>query len=177
MSVTFGDDSYLQGATKEQCNQNVNATINLLTSLGFTIHTKKSVLEPVPSIELLGFAIGSTPMPVKIKTGKSKIILNKVETFLSNFPHKIRDLASVFGTLVSLFPAMPFVKLYCRNFEKEKILSLKAKKGNYNAKLHKLGKEATNELQWRLRHISLANRSITLPEVDFIITTDASEKG
>ena len=41
LRVTLVDDSYLQGATKEQCNQNVNATINLLTSLGFTIHTKK----------------------------------------------------------------------------------------------------------------------------------------
>ena len=41
LPVTLVDNSYLQGATKEQCNQNVNATINLLTSLGFTIHTKK----------------------------------------------------------------------------------------------------------------------------------------
>ena len=54
LSVTFLGDSYLQGATKSQCNQNVNATINLLTSLRFTIHTKKSVLEPVQSIDFLG---------------------------------------------------------------------------------------------------------------------------
>ena len=33
---------------------------------------------------------------------------------------KIRDLASAIGTLVSLFPAMPFGKLYYRNFEKGK---------------------------------------------------------
>ena len=42
LPVTFVDDSYLQGAKKEQCNQNINATIirfaNLLTSLGFTTH-------------------------------------------------------------------------------------------------------------------------------------------
>ena len=46
-----------------------------------------------------------------------------------------------------------------------------------NNKLRKLGKEATNELQWWLRHIPLANRSITLLEVDFIISTDASGQG
>ena len=149
----------------------------MLTSLGFTIRTKKSVLEPVQSIELLGFVVDSTTMSVKINTDKSKIILNEIETFLSNLQPKIRDLASVIGSLVSLLPAMPFGKLYYRNLEKEKILALKAKKGNYNAKLDKLGKEATNKLQWRLRHILLANGSITLPEVDFIITTDASEKG
>ena len=54
LSVTFLDDSYLQGAKKSQCNQNVNATINLLTSLRFTIHTKKSILQPVQSIDFLG---------------------------------------------------------------------------------------------------------------------------
>ena len=55
-------------------------------------------------------------------------------------------------------------------------MALKAKKGNHNAKLINL-EAATNELQWWLGHIPLANRSITLPEVDFIITSDASEEG
>ena len=82
LSVIFVNDLYLQGAIKEQCNQTANATINLLTSLGFTIHTKKSVLEPVQSIEFLGFVIDSTTISVKINTDKSKIILNKIETSL-----------------------------------------------------------------------------------------------
>ena len=103
--------------------------------------------------------------------------MNKIGTFLSNLQPKIRDLASVIGTLVSLFPAMSFGKLYYRNLEKKKIVAPKPKKGNYNTKLHKLGKEAKNELQWELRHILLANRSIYLPEVDFIINADPSEQG
>ena len=48
---------------------------------------------------------------------------------------------------------MSFGKLYYRNLEEEII------KGNYNATFHKLGREATNELQWWLRHIPLANNS------------------
>ena len=63
---------------------------------------------------------------------------------------------------------MSFGKLYYRNLEQEII------KGNYNATFHKLGREATNELQWWIRHIPLANSSA---EVDIIITTDASEQG
>ena len=51
-------------------------------------------------------------MSVKINTGKSKIISNKIETLLRNLQLKMRDLASAIGTLVSLFPAMPFGKLY-----------------------------------------------------------------
>ena len=77
----FSDDSYLQGTTKEQCNQNLNVMTNLLAPLWFTIHTKKSVLEPVQFIEFIGFLIGSTAMSVKINRDKSKIILNKIEIF------------------------------------------------------------------------------------------------
>ena len=164
----IADDSYLQGGTKEQCNQSYNAKINLLTLLGFTILIKKSVLESAQSIGFLGFVIGSTAVSVKI------------DTFRSNLQARITDLASAIDTLTSLFRAMPFGKLYCRNLEKEKILALKLIKGIImlmNNKLRKLGKEATNELQWWLRHIPLANRSITLPEVDFIISTDASGQG
>ena len=51
-------------------------------------------------------------MPVKINTDKSKIILNKIETFLRNLQPRIRDLAYVIGTLASLVLAMPFGKLY-----------------------------------------------------------------
>ena len=94
----FIDDSYLQGATKEQCNQNVNATINLLISLGFTIHTKKSGVEPAQSIKFLGFVIIFTTMSVKINADKSKNMLNKIETFPSNLPPKITALVSVNGT-------------------------------------------------------------------------------
>ena len=54
---------------------------NLLAPLWFTIHTKKSVLEPVQFIEFIGFFIGSTAMSVKINRDKSKIILNKIEIF------------------------------------------------------------------------------------------------
>ena len=119
--IAFADDSYLQGGTKEQCNQSYNAKINLLTLLGFTILIKKSVLESAQSIGFLGFVIGSTAVSVKI------------DTFHSNLQARITDLASAIDTLTSLFRAMPFGKVYCRNLEKEKILALKANKGNNNA--------------------------------------------
>ena len=54
---------------------------NLLAPLWFTIHTKKSVLEPVQFIEFIGFFIGSTAMSVKTSRDKSKIILNKIGIF------------------------------------------------------------------------------------------------
>ena len=50
LSVTFVNDSYLYGATKELCIQNIDATVNLLKSLGFIIHAKKLILEPTQQI-------------------------------------------------------------------------------------------------------------------------------
>ena len=38
LSAVFFDDSYLQGHTFSTCEDNVNATVNLLQFLGFTIH-------------------------------------------------------------------------------------------------------------------------------------------
>ena len=46
LSVIYVDDSYLQGETLLQCQNNVSETVVLLQSLGFTVHPEKSVLEP-----------------------------------------------------------------------------------------------------------------------------------
>ena len=43
ISVIFVDDSYLQGDTKHECMNNINATRDLLSSLRFSIFTGKSV--------------------------------------------------------------------------------------------------------------------------------------
>ena len=47
LSVVYVDDTYLQGDTYDECLHNVTSTLNLLTSLGFTIHFDKSQLTPV----------------------------------------------------------------------------------------------------------------------------------
>ena len=55
-SVVYVDDSYLQGDSYESCLKNVNNTIIILRSLGFTIHPKKSVLKPTQNLIIyLGF--------------------------------------------------------------------------------------------------------------------------
>ena len=56
-SVVYVDDSYLQGDSYETCLKNVNDTIVMLRSLGFTIHPGKSVLKPKQNLIYLGFII------------------------------------------------------------------------------------------------------------------------
>ena len=62
LSVVFVDDSYLQGRTFSTCEDNVNSTVHLLQSLGFTIHPEKSVLFPTQKIEFLGSLIATFPV-------------------------------------------------------------------------------------------------------------------
>ena len=55
LSVVYVDDTFLQGDTFEECLQNIRSTVNLLQTLGFTVHPDKSVLNPTQKIEFLGF--------------------------------------------------------------------------------------------------------------------------
>ena len=59
LSVVFVDDTYLQGLTFEQCLYNVQETITILQTLGFTIHSQKSFLMPTETFEFLWFVIDS----------------------------------------------------------------------------------------------------------------------
>ena len=66
LSVAFVDDSCLQIRTFSRCEENVNAAVYLFQSLGFTIHPAKSTLVPTQEIELLGFALDSVKMKIKV---------------------------------------------------------------------------------------------------------------
>ena len=72
ISVIFVDDSYLQGDTKHECMSNINAIIDLLSSLGVFIHTGKSVLIPIEKIEFLGFLIDSKNMKILLTNKKAE---------------------------------------------------------------------------------------------------------
>ena len=51
------DDSYLQGDTYDECAQNVQASSQLLTELGFLTHPGKSVLTPCQELVFFGLLL------------------------------------------------------------------------------------------------------------------------
>ena len=74
LSVVYVDDSYLQGNDYEDCFSNVLKTIEILRSLGFTIHPEKSKFIPTQCITYLGFILNSAQMTITStpeKKGKS----------------------------------------------------------------------------------------------------------
>ena len=63
-SVAYVDDNFLQGDDWMDCQNNICATVNSLTSLGYTIHCVKSILDPTQEIEFLGFILNSKDMTI-----------------------------------------------------------------------------------------------------------------
>lgn len=76
------------------------------------IYSKKSVLETTHAIKFLGFVIDSIKMTVNLNPGKPNAILKKIEHFEANSKTKIRELASVIVSLISLFQVAPLGTLH-----------------------------------------------------------------
>ena len=100
----------------------------------FKIHEQKSILKPTQELEFLGFVINSKNMTISKNKDKSKHILLKIKNLLSDPSPSTRKLVSVIGSLISIFPAVPFGKLHYRNGEKEKIEFLKRQLGIWKQK-------------------------------------------
>ena len=102
LSIVFVDDSYLQADTEQDCIKNINATVNILTILGFTIHERKSVLIPTQKIAFLGFLIDSKNMSISISEEKADHLILKIMKFLSVSAPTIRQLSSIIRSVISL---------------------------------------------------------------------------
>ena len=83
ISYAYIDDSYLQGSDYEDCVVNIIATIQMFISLGFIIHTIKSILIPTQKLVFLGFVLDSVLMRVYLTPEKSR----KVTSVCSDLYH------------------------------------------------------------------------------------------
>lgn len=105
-SIIYLDDFLLLGAIEEECQANVNATIELLSSLSFLINHSKSQLVPSSKCKYLGFIFNSAQQSISISPEKRRKLLSLIRDF-SQRPHcSIKDFASMIGSLVSVLPAV-----------------------------------------------------------------------
>ena len=117
VNVGYIDDSLLLGETIEECNKNVNDTIELMSKLGFVIHEDKSVFQPSKQIIFLGNIIDSENMIITLTADKKQNLVKECKWLLQRNLAKIRDVAKVIGLIVSSFSAVEFGKLFYRNLE------------------------------------------------------------
>ena len=75
ISSAYIDDSCLQGSTYVRCRQNIHDTIQLMDSLGLTVHLGKSVLQPTQQIVFLGFLLCSVTMSIRLPPERCKAVI------------------------------------------------------------------------------------------------------
>lgn len=89
-----------------------------------------------------------------------------VDLLLKNPSSAIWKLASIVGSVMSIFPAVPLGKLQHRALEKHKI---------HKAKSSSVNKHAIDDLEWWVGAIPNAENNINTPKIHFEINIDASE--
>ena len=176
-SSFYLDDSILFGRTAELCKSNISNTVDVLTSVGFDIHPKKSVLEPTQVITYLGFVIDSNNMKVFLPDKKVETIVKSGNDLLIDKKSvTILKVAEFIGIVIAALPAFEFGRLYYRNLERQKIQALRLSKGSYHGRLV-LNEAATRDVYWWVTNASNSGRDI-LPHVpDIELCTDASMSG
>ena len=170
------DDSFLLGYEYTACTRNVQDTVDAFQKMGFVIHPVKSVFIPTQEIEFLGFLLNSILMTIRLPPTKAAHVRRTCQTLLLKTEMTIRETAQVIGLIVSSLTAVQFGELYYRNLEKNKVLALQARKGNYDAPLY-LSKDATADLSWWINNVDFSFKKIVQPTPDMTLTTDASTKG
>ena len=131
--MPYLEDSFLLGATQEECKYAVQSTAMTLKDLGFIIHTEKSRFLPSQTIEFLGFVLNSVAMTVSLPHEKILKIREACNALSRKRGVTIQQVAHVIGLLVSSFPGVAYGPLHYRELEREKTAALQASGGNYMA--------------------------------------------
>ena len=178
LNVGYIDDSYLQGDTVGECNDNISDTSDLFTKLGFIIQPLKSLFQPTQILIFLRFVLNLVNMTVSLTPEKVNQIKEKCFGLLSNVNMTIHDLEEVIGLLVSSFPGVLQGPLFYRHLENDKTTALRENKGNYYAHM-KLSEESQRELQWWCDNIESVDYPICIPNSKIHVTlyTDALNDG
>ena len=174
--VGYIDDLFLQGNTYDDCVNNVVATCKLLDSLGFYIHSQKSVFLPAQQIVFLGFVINSVTMTVTLTADKARDIQVLCRSLCNDAKPTVRATAKVIGKIIASLPGVMFGPLYFRAIEKHKTIALKRNRGNFD-RCMALSAPAKRELDWWIDNILLCYNPITRPDPDCTLTTDACNEG
>jgi ribonuclease HI len=172
----FIDDSLLCGDSKQECTQNVLATTNLMTNVGFMINEEKSVLIPTRKIQYLGNIIDSDEMIVQLPEERQNSIISGCKSLLKKPTATIREVAKIIGLIVASFSAVEYGKLHYRQLEINKIYALQKSYGNYDS-LMEITNDMKTELHWWIENLSLQVRHIFKKPVEIEMYTDASRLG
>jgi len=176
ISSGYLDDSFLVGYSYPECQENVQTTVKLFETLGFTISKDKSSMEPTHIIEHLGFILNSIDMTISLTEAKIRNIRLQGTQLLDKNFLPLREAAQFIGTLVSCSIAVQYAPLFYKQLEIEKIEALKMSKGNFDAFM-KFSDTAKKDILWWIDKNRTYRKPIGQEHPKFTLTTDASGIG
>ena len=141
------DDSYLKGGAFSDGNTNVAGTAKLFTDLCLILKHEKSVFEPKQVITFLGFVLNSVTLTVALKPKKATKVVTKATTVLAKQSPSFREVVELVGLMVSSFPGVMHGPLFYWQLQLDKVMALRASKGDFNA-LMTLSETSKTDLQW-----------------------------
>ena len=99
--LAFIDDTLLQGDTEQDCLSAMMVTCQVFDSLGFTVHSVKSFLQPTQRIEFLEFWLNLVNMIVSLTDRKVEKIRSVCVELLEMEVCSIRHTTEIIGYLVA----------------------------------------------------------------------------
>ena len=174
--INYINDNLLMVNTREEAKLMGELAVTLLECLGFTVNYAKSLLEPVQSIQFLGFNLDSTKLEMTIPEPKMEKMRGKARDLLSQEGTSGRELASFIGTASLMALAIPPAPLFYRALQAAKNSVIVAPQGLDT--LLDLSTSQKEELQWWTDQAHLWNGCLIKPPRQVLkIETDASLMG
>ena len=174
--IGYIDDLILIADDPATLLQHIRKTTELLTFLGFTIHSEKSALIPSQRAVFLGFLIDTVAMTVNMTTVKADKVKSAINALLEPAKPKTREVASLVGLMVSSFLGVRYGPLHYRTLENEKTDMLKTSGGNLNNYMF-LSEQAVTDLHWWLENVHKDPNPISLPPSQLTLKCDSSLSG
>ena len=175
--ILYLDDMLIKGSSAQEAMQFTQIAINLLSSLGFTVHKEKSMTTPTQIITFLGFTINSITRQVSLPPDKVTTTSTLCCQILKADIVPLQLLARLLGVLESHHLVIWKAPLHFRHLQAQLIQDLQNHNHQYNVCIH-LPQASKTELAWWLMNLQQVNGSqIVAPTPDVIIFTDASKKG
>ncbi|KAJ8948464.1 hypothetical protein NQ317_018874 [Molorchus minor] len=133
--INYLDDFLFLGDSKNECGNNIQLAVELLSSLGFLINSQKSMLTPNTRCKFLGFIFDSIKMSIELPLEKWEKILRWIHYFKKRTVCTIQKLARFIGIVTSACPAVKYGWAHTKLFERAKYLALKRSRGNYRSNM------------------------------------------
>ena len=174
--ISYLDDMLIMSSTQSEARIHLEKSITLLERLGFLINWKKSITDPVQSIEFLGLVVDSKSLSLRVPEAKVQKIQKECQALLNKGTVSGRSLAHIIGLLTSVNPAVLPGPLHYRALQRLKNRVLR-QSGSLDT-LITLDEETRKDLSFWIFDLHTQNgKSIMLPTAQVVISTDASRTG